>query len=283
MRLLSFTAEGRASFGIARPDGVYDLGARLGSSVPDLKAWLRILAAAGGTPPAPQTTDYASGEFTYAPLVANPDKILCIGVNYEEHRKETGRTAAAHPTIFTRFADTLIAHGAPLRAPAVSDCFDFEGELAVVIGREGWHVPADHALSIVAGYTCFNDATVRDWQRHASQFTPGKNVPGPGAHGPELVPPEDVESFGDRRIRTRVNGEVMQDAVLGDLIFGVARLIAYITTFTRLRPGDIIATGTPGGVGFARTPPRFLQDGDEVEVAIEGVGRLVNGVVRDRA
>jgi 2-keto-4-pentenoate hydratase/2-oxohepta-3-ene-1,7-dioic acid hydratase in catechol pathway len=284
MRFVSFTAEGRASFGIARPDGVFDLGARLGGAVPDLETWLRVRAldAAPPLPPA-STTDFATGEFAYAPVVTHPDKILCVGINYEEHRKETGRDVATHPTIFTRFADTLVAHREPLRAAAVSEAFDFEGELAVVIGREGRHVPEDAAAGIVAGYTCFNDGTMRDWQRHSSQFTPGKNFPGTGALGPELVTADELERFADRRIVTRLNGVVMQDAVLGDMIFGVPRLIAYITTFTRLRPGDVIATGTPGGVGFRQTPPRLLRDGDEVEVSIEGVGRLVNPVAPERA
>jgi 2-keto-4-pentenoate hydratase/2-oxohepta-3-ene-1,7-dioic acid hydratase in catechol pathway len=280
MRFVSFSAEGRASFGIARADGVFDLGARF-AHAPDLKSYLRQVALGAAEEwPKRSATDYANGQFTYAPVISNPDKILCVGVNYDEHRKETGRAESAYPTIFTRFADTLVAHQAPIRLPPVSSALDYEGELAVVIGKPGFRVPEGDAMSIVAGYTCFNDATLRDWQRHSHQFTPGKNFPGTGALGPDLVTIEEIplERLVTCSIETRLNGEVMQSALLGDMIFSIPKVIAYVSTFTRLAPGDIIATGTPGGVGARRDPPVFMKSNDEVDVTIESIGCLRNPI-----
>jgi 2-keto-4-pentenoate hydratase/2-oxohepta-3-ene-1,7-dioic acid hydratase in catechol pathway len=277
MAYVTFQAEGRASYGIVRPDGVFDLGRRIRTVLPDLKAFL---AAEGlgllTSPPSADTTDYATGEFTYLPVIPNPNKILCVGLNYEEHRQETGRPATAHPAIFTRYADTLIGHDAPMVLPPNSTSLDYEGELAVVIGKAGFRVSEADALSLVAGYSIFNDGTLRDWQRHTAQFTPGKNFPGTGAFGPALLTPEEAGELGGKRIETRLNGNVMQKAILGDMIFPVARIVSYLSGFTRLAPGDVIATGTPGGVGFKRDPQVFMAPGDRVEVSIEGIGDLVN-------
>jgi len=277
MAYVTFQAEGRASYGIVRPDGVFDLGRRIRTVLPDLKAFL---AAEGlgllTSPPSADTTDYATGEFTYLPVIPNPNKILCVGLNYEEHRQETGRPATAHPAIFTRYADTLIGHDAPMVLPPNSTSLDYEGELAVVIGKAGFRVSEADALSLVAGYSIFNDGTLRDWQRHTAQFTPGKNFPGTGAFGPALLTPEEAGELGGKRIETRLNGTVMQKAILGDMIFPVARIVSYLSGFTRLAPGDVIATGTPGGVGFKRDPQVFMAPGDRVEVSIEGIGDLVN-------
>ena len=277
MAYVTFQAEGRASYGIVRPDGVFDLGRRIRTVLPDLKAFL---AAEGlgllTSPPSADTTDYATGEFTYLPVIPNPNKILCVGLNYEEHRQETGRPATAHPAIFTRYADTLIGHDAPMVLPPNSTSLDYEGELAVVIGKAGFRVSESDALSLVAGYSVFNDGTLRDWQRHTAQFTPGKNFPGTGAFGPALLTPQEAGELADKRIETRLNGNVMQSAVLGDMIFSVPRIVAYLSGFTQLSPGDVIATGTPGGVGFKRDPQVFMASGDRVEVSIEDIGDLVN-------
>jgi 2-keto-4-pentenoate hydratase/2-oxohepta-3-ene-1,7-dioic acid hydratase in catechol pathway len=279
MRFVSFEAEGRSSFGIAHDNGVFDLGRRLGALLPDLKTYLEAAALGlAGHLPKPHIVDYAAGEFVYLPVVPNPTKVLCIGVNYVEHRAETGRPEVAHPTIFTRFADTLIGQGEPIRMPTVSTSLDYEGELAVVIGKPGYRVPKDQAFDIVAGYACFNDASVRDWQRHTSQFAPGKNFPATGGFGPELVTPGVLEGLEGRAIETRLNGTVVQSAKLGDMIFGIPAIIEYVTTFTRLLPGDVIATGTPGGVGERRKPPLWMKVGDTVEVAIDGVGKLTNPI-----
>jgi 2-keto-4-pentenoate hydratase/2-oxohepta-3-ene-1,7-dioic acid hydratase in catechol pathway len=218
-------------------------------------------------------------EVEWLPVVPNPAKILCIGVNYENHRQETGRAASKHPTVFTRFADTLVGHHAPLVRPRASTMLDYEGELAVVIGRTCRSVARTEAMRHVAGYACFNDASVRDWQRHSSQFTPGKNFPGTGALGPALVTRDEIDDPRQLTIETRLNGEAMQHASLGDLIFDIPALVEYCSAFTALAPGDVIATGTPGGVGAARDPQVWLRSGDTVEVEISSVGLLSNGVI----
>jgi 2-keto-4-pentenoate hydratase/2-oxohepta-3-ene-1,7-dioic acid hydratase in catechol pathway len=282
MRYVSFKAEGRSSYGVAQDGGVLDLGARFGAILPDLKTYLR--AAALGLivePVKSPARDYAAGEFTYEPVIPNPDKVLCVGLNYEEHRKETGRPEAGHPSMFTRFADTLVGHGLPILLPPVSSALDYEGELAVVIGKPGFRVSESEAMALVAGYACFNDGTLRDWQRHTHQFTPGKNFPATGGFGPELVTPEEVGSLGDQPIETRLNGLVVQSARLGDMIFSIPRIIAYVSGFTPLTPGDVIATGTPGGVGFKREPQLFMKPGDTVEVTVGGVGHLSNSIARE--
>jgi 2-keto-4-pentenoate hydratase/2-oxohepta-3-ene-1,7-dioic acid hydratase in catechol pathway len=222
-------------------------------------------------------------EVTLLPVITNPGKILCVGHNYEEHRQETGRAKTAHPSLFVRFADTLIGHEAPIVRPPFSTSLDFEGELAVVIGRGGFRVPAEQALDLVAGYSCFNDGSVRDWQWHTQQFTPGKNFPSTGAFGPALVTPDEIGALDDLTIQTRLNGEVVQSSTLGHMIFPVAEIIAYVSSFTRLSPGDVIATGTPGGVGAKRQPPVWLKPGDVVEIDIAGVGVLRNGVIDEAA
>ena len=212
------------------------------------------------------------------PPIPNPGKILCIGLNYQSHREETGRGATDHPVIFTRFADTLVADGEALVRPQASEKFDYEGELAVVIGRPGRAISRNDAFDHVAGYACFNDASVRDWQRHTSQFTPGKNFPATGAFGPFLVTPSDAADLAAQRVTTRLNGQLVQDQPISDMIFPIDELIAYISTFTPLGPGDVIVTGTPGGVGMARTPPLWMKSGDVVEVEIGVIGRLRNPV-----
>lgn len=279
MSFITFEVEGRISYGIAREDGVFDLGARIGNVLPDLKSFVtaRGLGFVKEIPEA-GTTDYATGQFAFLPVIPNPSKVLCVGLNYENHRRETGRAETEHPSIFTRFADTLIGHQAPIILPPNSTDLDYEGELAVIIGRTGFRLTEEEAEAIVGGYTVFNDATIRDWQRHTMQFIPGKNFPGTGALGPALVLPEDAGSLGEKSIQTRVNGVTVQSAKLADMIFPVARIISYISGFTRLSAGDVIATGTPGGVGFKRDPPVYLKAGDQVQVDVEGIGALRNTV-----
>ena len=279
MALLSFTAQGRASYGIVQSGGIYDLGARFGTVLPDLKSYL---AAKGlgllGKTKEPSGVDYTEGEFSYLPVIPNPAKILCVGLNYEEHRAETGRAKSEHPAIFTRFADTLVGHQDDIQLPSNSTALDYEGELAVVIGKRGYRVPEADALDLVGGYSVFNDATLRDWQRHTIQFTPGKNFRCTGAFGPNLIAPEEAGAMAEKAIRTTLNGRVMQQATLGDMIFSVARIIEYLSGFTVLTPGDVIATGTPGGVGFKREPQLYMTPGDRVEVSVQGVGTLVNTI-----
>ncbi len=276
MKFISYSVAGEESFGVVVGDSIVDLKSRTGAV--NLKALIAgglgdvvgLIAEAG--------PDHALSDVTYLPVIADPGKIICVGLNYEEHRIETGRPKADHPTMFTRFADTQVGHMQPVIKPDFSDMIDYEGELALVIGKGGRFISEAGALDHVAGFACYNDVSVRDYQNHTAQFTPGKNFPGTGAFGPFLVTPDEVGPLGEQRIQTRLNGQVVQDAHLDQMIFPVPRLIAYASTWTILSPGDVIVTGTPGGVGMKRTPPLFMKSGDEVIVEIEKVGTLVNTV-----
>ena len=213
------------------------------------------------------------------PPVPKPPKILCVGLNYDDHLAESGLKKPVYPEIFGRFATSLIAHGEPIRRPRESSTLDYEAELAVVISRGGRRIQLDRALDYVAGYSVFNDATIRDFQLRTPQWTMGKNFDATGAFGPWLVTPDAVPPGAHGlRVQGRLNGKVMQDARTDQLIFGVAALIAMISVAMSLEPGDVIITGTPGGVGAARKPPVFMQPGDVFEVEIDGVGVLSNPV-----
>jgi 2-keto-4-pentenoate hydratase/2-oxohepta-3-ene-1,7-dioic acid hydratase in catechol pathway len=279
MRLISYQHEGRPGYGIWTDRGIIGLSSRL-PGYPDLRAVL----AAGALPELSafidEREDLELSEVELLPPIVEPKKILCVGINYHAHRIETGRDETPHPTYFTRWADTLVGHGGALIRPQASTRFDYEGELAVVIAKPARHVKEQDALQYVAGYACFNDASVRDWQRHTSQFTPGKNFPGTGGFGPALVTTEELPDPQALSIQTRLNGQVVQESHTERMIFGVARLIAYASTFTLLNPGDVIATGTPSGVGDKREPPLYLKAGDVVEVELSGVGVLRN-LVKD--
>lgn len=279
MRLASYRVGGRASWGVVEGNEIADVGGMAGAPWPDLKAVVTAAAYEDVLDRAKTAPKLAQNEVSWLPVIPNPQKIICIGLNYETHRKETGRPEAAYPAIFIRFADSQLGHSAPIVRPAVSTALDYEGELAVVIGKPGRNIKALDALDHVAGYSCYNDATLRDWQRHTHQFTPGKNFPATGAFGPWLTTADEIPDVTALTLSTRVNGTVVQHAGLDQLIFPIQTLIEYCSTFTFLAPGDVIATGTPGGVGFKREPPLFLKPGDQVEVDIPGVGQLRNGVV----
>ena len=213
------------------------------------------------------------------PPVTRPPKILCVGVNYDDHIEESGLQKPTYPEIFGRFATSLIAHGEPILRPRESSALDYEAELAVVIGQGGRRISRDEALGHVAGYSLFNDASIRDFQLRTPQWTMGKNFDGTGAFGPWLVTPDAVPpGASGLRIQGRLNGRVMQQSRTDLLIFGVADLIALISVAMSLEPGDVIITGTPGGVGAARKPPVFMQPGDVFEVEIDGLGVLSNPV-----
>ena len=215
----------------------------------------------------------------FAPLIPRPGALWCVGLNYEDHRLETGRAKADYPTLFTRFQASLLGHGEALVRPSVSHQIDYEAELAVVIGRPGRHISEADALDHVAGYSCFNDASVRDYQGHSSQFGPGKNFWRTGGFGPFLVTPGEVPDPQDLPIGTRLNGEAVQQSHTSQMTYPVRELIAYLSRIHPLQPGDVIATGTPSGVGVARDPQLFMKPGDVVEVEIGSVGVLRNGVV----
>lgn len=277
MRIASFRRpDGTASFGRIEGDTIVDCG------TPGQDAWLKDALAAGVDLALLATTGtLALADVTLLPTLPNPTKILCVGLNYATHVAETGREQKEYPAIFHRWADTLVAEGAPLVCPPESIRFDYEGELAVIIGKGGRRIAKADAMAHVAGFAVFNDASVRDWQRHNIQFTPGKNFPGTGAFGPAMVTPDEVGDLGAQRVQTRLNGQLMQDQPVADMIWDIPTVIAYCSTFTTLEPGDVIATGTPGGVGDKRTPPLYMKAGDTVEVSIGSVGTLTNPVVAE--
>jgi 2-keto-4-pentenoate hydratase/2-oxohepta-3-ene-1,7-dioic acid hydratase in catechol pathway len=280
MRLASWIRRGREGFGPVVEGGVVDAVPRLDGRYPTLRSVL----AAGALDEVRKATlgasaDHLFGEITWLPPISRPDKILCVGINYVAHREETGRSETEYPTLFTRFANTQVGHEQPLIRPRASTEFDYEAELAVVIGRPAHRVRREDALSCVAGYACYHDATLRDWQRHTSQFTAGKNFLGTGGFGPWMVTADEIPDPSRLTLIGRLNGTEMQRATTDLLIFDIPGLIAYITTFTELVPGDVISTGTPGGVGSKRQPPVWLKPGDVFEVEVAGVGVLRNTVI----
>jgi 2-keto-4-pentenoate hydratase/2-oxohepta-3-ene-1,7-dioic acid hydratase in catechol pathway len=280
MRLASWIRRGREGFGPVVEGGVVDAVPRLDGRYPTLQSVL----AAGALDEVRKATfgasaDHLFGEITWLPPISRPDKILCVGINYAAHREETGRTESEYPTLFTRFANTQVGHEQPLIRPRVSTEFDYEAELAVIIGRPAHRMRREDALSCVAGYACYHDATLRDWQRHTTQFTAGKNFLGTGGFGPWMVTADEVPDPSRLTVIGRLNGTEMQRATTDLLIFDIPGLIAYITTFTELVPGDVISTGTPGGVGSKRHPPVWLKPGDVFEVEVTGVGVLRNTVI----
>ena len=224
---------------------------------------------------------FATADLTWLPVIPNPDKILCVGLNYETHRKETGRSEVENPTIFARYANSQTGHLAPIVRPKVSSDLDYEGELAVIIGKAGRYIGRDDAMSYVAGYAIYNDGSLRDYQRHTHQFTPGKNFPDTGAFGPWMMTPDELGPLAPLRLQTRLNGAVVQDATFDQMIFDIPRQIEYCSQFTRLEPGDVIASGTPGGVGAKRNPPLWMKPGDVVEVEIDGLGVLKNPITQE--
>jgi 2-keto-4-pentenoate hydratase/2-oxohepta-3-ene-1,7-dioic acid hydratase in catechol pathway len=283
MKLATFRIDGTTTWGLIAGDEAVDVGAVLRGRLPDLKSAIAADALAGLGAHAAGARRYPLAAIEWLPVIPNPDKIICIGLNYENHRKETGRAEVEHPTIFSRYANSQTGHLASIIRPRVSTDLDFEGELAVIIGKPGRYIAQADAFGHVAGYACYNDGSVRDFQRHTHQFTPGKNFPDTGAFGPWMVTPDELGNLGPLRLQTRVNGQVVQDALIEQMIFSIPRQVEYCSTFTRLEPGDVIASGTPGGVGAKRTPPLWLKPGDTVEVEIDKVGLLRNGVADEAA
>jgi 2-keto-4-pentenoate hydratase/2-oxohepta-3-ene-1,7-dioic acid hydratase in catechol pathway len=277
MKLISFETDDGAQIGIVEGDAVRVVTDEAWQGGSTLRAIIENgeLAAAG----AHAGSRIALAGLKLLPPVFDPPRIWCVGVNYHEHRIETGRDPTEQPTIFTRTPQSQVGQGTPLAVPAVSGRMDYEAEIAIVIGKPGRAIAEADALAHVAGYSCYNDVSIRDWQRHTSQWIPGKNFEGLGAFGPWLVTPDEMPAPDRMRVTARLNGEVVQDAVASDMIFSIPEIIAYLSTFTTLLPGDVIATGTPGGVGSKRTPPLWMKAGDRVEIEVAGVGVLSNPVV----
>ena len=283
MQFTTFRTAAGTRLGVVDGDTVIDLNAAQPQVPADLKAALEAgidLAAAARAAIASAAPRLALAGLDIAPLVPRPNKIVCLGLNYIDHAKEGGRDKPEYPWFFYRGSSSLLAHGQPTLRPRVSDKFDWEAELAVVIGKKsGRHVTRDKALELVFGYSCFNDISVRDYQKRTPQWTIGKNFDATGGLGPVLVTADELPAgAAGLRIQCRVNGEVMQDANTSDMLFDVAETIQLLTEVMTLEPGDVIAMGTPAGVGQARKPPVFMKDGDTVEIEIERIGVLRNPV-----
>ena len=281
MKLVSFLSGGVASYGILEGAQIRDIGHALRRQWPDLKTMLGQDYSEIALETRASAPVLGLSEVELLPPIPNPAKVFCIGHNYEEHRVETGRPKTTFPAVFLRFADTLVAHGQSGWVPASSVEIDYEGELAVVIGRGGRHIPRAQALQHVAGYSCFNDISVRDWQRHTSQFTPGKNFPRTGGFGPWIVTADEISDPQELELTTRLNGETVQHATTAQMIFPVSEIIEYLSSFTPLSAGDVIASGTPGGVGVKRNPQLFMKAGDVVEIEIASIGTLRNTMVAE--
>lgn len=279
MRVLSFERDGRASFGLINDGGIVDAGARLSGEFSDLRALLQADALDRLRTFETTDPDFAEEDIDYLPVIPNANKILCVGINYMGHIRETGREPPNHPVLFTRFADSLVGHGEPLIRPRVSENFDYEGELAVIIGKTARHVSRENAMDYVAGYSCCNEASVRDYQYHTIQFTAGKNFHRSGGFGPWMVTSDEQSDPTEFHLQTRLNGDVLQDSPVSDLCFDIPYLIEYCSIWTPLEPGDVLVTGTPGGVGRVRKPPIWMKPGDVVEIDIRGVGVLSNTIV----
>ena len=283
MKLLSYLDGTREEWGVVVGDGVAALSARTGCAT---------LAEFLGSPAFARRAQFIEGlqaerllaGLHFLPVIPRPEKIVCAVRNYMDHHQEVlaagmQRELSEEPPIFLRVWRSQVGHGQPVVKPRVSDSLDWEGELAVVIGQPGRDIPAERAWEHVAGYSIYNDVSVREWQFHAKQIASGKNFEGTGPFGPWLVTADEIEPGRPLRLQTRLNGETVQDSHTGHMIFSVPRLIAYASTIFTLMPGDVIATGTPAGVGWSRKPQRFMKAGDTVEVEIEGIGTLRNPVV----
>ncbi|WP_454676836.1 fumarylacetoacetate hydrolase family protein [Achromobacter marplatensis] len=279
MKLVSYENASGTSWGILKGDHVLDGVALTKGTFPTLKA---VLKADALNEIARQAAERAGHlkltDLNLLPVIPDPGKIICVGLNYEEHRIESKREPTSEPTLFLRTATSQAGHGQALICPSESIEFDYEGEIAIVIGKGGRRIAQDDAWNHIAGYAPYNDGSIRDWQRHTSQFTAGKNFDKTGGFGPYLTTRDEIADGQELTLITRLNGEVMQQATTEQMIFGIPRLLHYISTFTTLEPGDVIVTGTPGGVGVKRDPPVFMRRGDRVEVEITGVATLSNPI-----
>ncbi|CAM3512160.1 fumarylacetoacetate hydrolase family protein [Polaromonas hydrogenivorans] len=281
MKLISYLHQGQPGWGMVTGAGIVSLA---NAACPTLLSALQagkldeLTAGAASRQPSAQLAD-----IEFLPVIPEPGKIFCVGHNYEEHRLETQRDKTQHPLLFIRVAESQTAHEQPILLPAESTHLDYEGEIAIIIGKPGRRIREADAWSHVAGYSAYNDGSIRDWQKHTIQFTAGKNFTGTGAFGPWMVTRGEIEDGEELTLETRLNGEVMQRTTTASMIFSIPVLIEYISTFTTLQPGDVIVTGTPGGVGAKRTPPVWMKPGDRVEVEVGKVGILVNSIANDPA
>jgi len=280
MKFVSFLLKGQPKFGISDGKNITDLTGNINGA-----NTLKELILNKGLKEAIQYAEKNPGDISlnqieYLPLIPNPGKIICVGLNYSEHVKETGRTVEQNPVIFLRVPESQTAHKQPIQRPKVSTHLDYECEMAVIMGDAGKHIKPENALKHIVGYSCYNESTIRDWQQHTRQFGMGKNFEKTGSFGPYMVLAENISDYTKLKIQTRLNGKVMQDAKLSQLIFDIPTLISYVSKAVPWRAGDVLVTGTPGGVGFKRKPPIFMKEGDQVEVEISEIGILSN-IIKD--
>ncbi|MDM0087852.1 MULTISPECIES: fumarylacetoacetate hydrolase family protein [unclassified Variovorax] len=278
MKFASYELDGRASWGAVVGDIVVPLAT---PALPTLKDAIAAEALPQSEAGLALQTGVPLSAVRWLPVIPEPGKIFCIGVNYEEHRVEMKRERVGHPTVFMRVADSQIGHGQPMLRPPESEQLDYEGEIAIVIGRGGRRIAEADAWTHIAGYAPYNDGSVRAWQRHTTQWTPGKNFSGTGGFGPWMVTRGEIADGEVLTLETRLNGKVMQHATTDMLLFDIPSQIAYISSFTTLRPGDVIVTGTPGGVGARHEPPIWMKPGDRIEVEVSKLGTLVNLVAQE--
>ncbi len=281
MKLSSYkTAQGE-SYGIVTAKGIVDLKRYLGNQYPDLKSLIAGNAFSQAVHYAGAAPDYQGSDVTWLPVIPNPDKIVCVGLNYQEHVAETGRDNTEQPAIFLRLPESQVGHKQPIVRPRESKNLDFEAEIAVIIGRGGRRISQKDAWSHIAGYSCYNDGSVRDWQRHTIQWTAGKNFAHTGGFGPWMVTADEVPPGTKITLTCRLNGQQMQHANTEQMIFKIPKIIEYVSSWTTLAPGDVLVTGTPGGVGARRNPPVWMKPGDKVEIEIDKVGILENSIADD--
>jgi 2-keto-4-pentenoate hydratase/2-oxohepta-3-ene-1,7-dioic acid hydratase in catechol pathway len=282
MKLVSFAIGVKEGYGVIKGERIVDLSQHTG--FPTLRALIAADALAEAARlAATREGDFALAEVRLLPPIPNPGKIICVGLNYLDHVAETGRALTEKPALFNRFAESQIGHMAPMLLPPESDRLDYEGEVAIVIGKGGRRISEADALGHIAGYSCYNDGSIRDWQYHTTQFLPGKNFVGTGAFGPWLVTADEIPDPTVLKLSTRLNGTLMQSATVNMMITSIPAQIAYISSFTPLEAGDVIVTGTPGGVGSKRKPPIFMVEGDVVEIEIDAIGTLRNHVAKEGA
>ncbi len=282
MKLISFMLEQEPTFGVVDGDNVVDLKPLFQGQADSLKNLIAnnlIDQIASVAKQAKSTLKLA--DLTLLPVIPDPGKIFCIGLNYDEHVKETQKEVTEAPTVFVRFAESQVAHNGDILLPLESDRLDYEGEIAIVIGKGGRRIQEDNAWEHIAGYACYNDGSIRDWQTATSQWTPGKNFWQTGGFGPWLVTADEIRPGQTMTLTTRLNGVEMQRATTDMLIHSIPRQIAYISTFLPLNAGDVIVTGTPGGVGAKRKPPVFMKEGDVVEIEVDLIGVLKNNITRE--
>jgi 2-keto-4-pentenoate hydratase/2-oxohepta-3-ene-1,7-dioic acid hydratase in catechol pathway len=281
MKLATIQTPKGSTYGAVTERGIVDLGRRLGSKYPDLKALIASQDLLEVKKLLSEKPDFQPGEITWLPVIPNPGKILCVGLNYQDHVTETGRDNTEQPAFFVRVAESQVGHKQPLLRPRESTHLDFEAEIAVIIGKPGRRIAQKDAWDHIAGYSCYNDGSVRDWQRHTVQWTAGKNFVQTGAFGPWMVTADEIPPGTKMTLSCRLNGERMQHSDTDHMIFKIPKIIEYCSAWTPLAPGDVLVTGTPGGVGSRRTPPIWMKAGDRVEIEIDKVGVLENVVADD--